>query len=303
MISCCILLQAKDPLPKGMLSKVYPDGVLFVTYSLLVQKAQMGSEGRLAAACRSLKKKMKPPPKPAAGGRAAAGPSGLAGAGAVAGPSVLGGTGVVAGLPGVSRPSSGGESDEGEVQDRKKQTAAEKRAQEEMEALAVVAPDDAAEYAAKQLLRQQQPPGSRLWQIVDWLLGNEVGECMIILDECHRAKNLVSKAGSSTKTGLAIHALQNALPNARVLYSSATGASEPLNMAYMTRLLPPGFKDTFDMVGTLQVRGAGGALGRTAVWDKKLRLQRVGWGCVGHRGLTNSIGIHKRSLGCNLRKE
>lgn len=34
---------------------------------------------------------------------------------------------------------------------------------------------------------------------------------------------------------MAIEALQLALPNARVLYSSATGASEPMNMAYMVR--------------------------------------------------------------------
>ena len=30
--------------------------------------------------------------------------------------------------------------------------------------------------------------------------------------------------------------LQQKLPNARVVYSSATGATEPKNMAYMTRL-------------------------------------------------------------------
>lgn len=30
--------------------------------------------------------------------------------------------------------------------------------------------------------------------------------------------------------------LQNKLPNARVVYASATGASEPRNMAYMVRL-------------------------------------------------------------------
>ena len=42
-----------------------------------------------------------------------------------------------------------------------------------------------------------------------------------------------------------------------MLYSSATGASEPLNLAYMTRLLPPGFKDPFDMVAALNKAGLG----------------------------------------------
>jgi hypothetical protein len=63
----------------------------------------------------------------------------------------------------------------------------------------------------------------RLWQIVEWLAGAEGGEVLIVFDECHRAKNLVPSAspgGSfgetrSTKTGLAVLALQNALPNAR----------------------------------------------------------------------------------------
>lgn len=42
-----------------------------------------------------------------------------------------------------------------------------------------------------------------------------------------------------------------------VLYSSATGASEAQNMAYMARLLPVGFKDSFDMIKTLKNAGLG----------------------------------------------
>lgn len=34
--------------------------------------------------------------------------------------------------------------------------------------------------------------GSRLGQIVEWLEGHDDGNCFIILDECHKAKNLVS---------------------------------------------------------------------------------------------------------------
>ena len=45
--------------------------------------------------------------------------------------------------------------------------------------------------------------------------------------------------------------LQALLPNARVLYSSATGASEPANLAYMTRLGCWGFQDFKDMIRTL----------------------------------------------------
>ncbi|KAF0287778.1 Protein strawberry notch 1 [Amphibalanus amphitrite] len=59
----------------------------------------------------------------------------------------------------------------------------------------------------------------------------------IVFDECHRAKNLCPVGSSKpTKTGLTVLELQKQLPKARVVYASATGASEPKNMAYMVRL-------------------------------------------------------------------
>ena len=46
----------------------------------------------------------------------------------------------------------------------------------------------------------------------------------IILDECHKAKNLVPSGSSKpTKTGKTVLELQSALPKARVVYCSATG--------------------------------------------------------------------------------
>lgn len=59
------------------------------------------------------------------------------------------------------------------------------------------------------------PLPCRLWQIVEWLAEADDGDVLIVLDECHRAKNLVATEGRSTKTGIAVLALQNALPNAR----------------------------------------------------------------------------------------
>ncbi|TKR67640.1 hypothetical protein L596_023760 [Steinernema carpocapsae] len=76
---------------------------------------------------------------------------------------------------------------------------------------------------------------SRLKQLVQWCGPDFDG--VIVFDECHRAKNLCPTAGSKpTKTGRMVLELQKELPNARVVYASATGASEPRNMAYMTRL-------------------------------------------------------------------
>uniref|UniRef100_A0A803YID0 Protein strawberry notch homolog 2 n=1 Tax=Meleagris gallopavo TaxID=9103 RepID=A0A803YID0_MELGA len=70
---------------------------------------------------------------------------------------------------------------------------------------------------------------TRLKQILDWCRENFDG--VIVFDECHKAKN-----ASSTKMGKAVLDLQNKLPQARVVYASATGASEPKNMIYMSRL-------------------------------------------------------------------
>eukprot|EP01044_Picomonas_judraskeda_P009193 COSAG03_NODE_1103_length_4811_cov_1.804542_1_plen_936_part_00 len=102
---------------------------------------------------------------------------------------------------------------------------------------------------------------SRLQQIVSWL-GDDFDGC-IIFDECHKSKNLIPTAGTvASQTGLAVVELQDRLPRARVLYCSATGASEPRNMGYMVRLglwgkgtsYPDGFKD---FLTALERRGVG----------------------------------------------
>jgi P-loop containing NTP hydrolase pore-1/C-terminal domain on Strawberry notch homologue len=75
----------------------------------------------------------------------------------------------------------------------------------------------------------------RLDQIQKWL--GEDG--IIILDESHKAKNaLASGRGEPTQTGQAVIDLQDAErnPDYRIVYSSATGATDVRNMAYMTRL-------------------------------------------------------------------
>uniref|UniRef100_A0A8C7AFR7 Protein strawberry notch homolog 2 n=1 Tax=Neovison vison TaxID=452646 RepID=A0A8C7AFR7_NEOVI len=70
---------------------------------------------------------------------------------------------------------------------------------------------------------------TRIRQILEWC--GEAFDGVIVFDECHKAKN-----ASSTKMGKAVLDLQNKLPQARVVYASATGASEPRNMIYMSRL-------------------------------------------------------------------
>ena len=75
---------------------------------------------------------------------------------------------------------------------------------------------------------------SRLKQIVDWLGDDGV----IVFDEAHKAKNMYSgERGAPSQTGIAVWELQEKyLPKARVVYSSATGATTPSDIGYATRL-------------------------------------------------------------------
>jgi len=74
--------------------------------------------------------------------------------------------------------------------------------------------------------------GKRLDQLIKWL-GND---CVIVMDECHKGKNFINQMGEPTQTSAAMIKLQEELKGARVVYSSATGATEVRNMAYMVRL-------------------------------------------------------------------
>mgnify|MGYP003386169523 CR=1 FL=1 len=91
-------------------------------------------------------------------------------------------------------------------------------------------------FATYSALVRSSSGGSRLDQLIKWCGGKSFDGC-ILFDECHKAKNLVlGKGPSGTLTGQAVVDLQKALPLARVVYCSATGVTEPRNLAYMTRL-------------------------------------------------------------------
>jgi hypothetical protein len=105
-------------------------------------------------------------------------------------------------------------------------------------------------------------------------LGGESFDGVIIFDEAHKAKNLVPCGSAKpTKTGLAVLELQEKLPNARIVYASATGASEPKNMAYMVRLglwgVGTPFTDFNDFIQSIEKRGVGAM--EIVAMDMKLR--------------------------------
>lgn len=88
-------------------------------------------------------------------------------------------------------------------------------------------------------LRSGRADASRLDQILAW--AREDFDGVIVFDEAHAMANAAGGEGSRGKVkgseqGVAGVRLQNLLPRARVLYASATGASDVNNLAYATRL-------------------------------------------------------------------
>jgi len=88
-------------------------------------------------------------------------------------------------------------------------------------------------------LRSGRGDSTRLRQILDWAGAGFEG--VIAFDEAHAMANAAGGEGSRGKAkaseqGVAGLRLQNLLPRARVLYASATGASDVNNLAYATRL-------------------------------------------------------------------
>jgi hypothetical protein len=80
---------------------------------------------------------------------------------------------------------------------------------------------------------------SRLQQILNWVGADFDG--VIAFDEAHAMGNAIAEKGSrgikrASQQGIAGLRLQNALPNARVLYVSATGATQVSHLAYASRL-------------------------------------------------------------------
>ena len=78
---------------------------------------------------------------------------------------------------------------------------------------------------------------SRVRQIVEWLGSGFDG--VIVFDESHAMQNAAGgkgERGAASQQGRAGLRLQHALPNARVVYVSATGATTVHNLAYAQRL-------------------------------------------------------------------
>ena len=88
-------------------------------------------------------------------------------------------------------------------------------------------------------LRSGRNDATRLDQILTWAGADFEG--VIVFDEAHAMANAAGGEGlrgkvKGSEQGIAGVRLQNLLPRARVVYASATGASDVNNLAYATRL-------------------------------------------------------------------
>ncbi|HEX5184996.1 MAG TPA: strawberry notch family protein [Allosphingosinicella sp.] len=88
-------------------------------------------------------------------------------------------------------------------------------------------------------LRSGRADATRLRQIIDW--AGEIFDGVVAFDEAHAMANAAGGEGSrgrvkGSEQGIAGLRLQNLLPRARILYASATGASDVNNLAYASRL-------------------------------------------------------------------
>jgi len=111
-------------------------------------------------------------------------------------------------------------------------------------------------------LRSGREDTTRLRQILDW--AGEAFDGVIAFDEAHALANAAGGEGARGKVkgseqGIAGIRLQNLLSRARVLYVSATGASDVANLTYATRLGLWGpstaFADRDAFVGAIRTGG------------------------------------------------
>lgn len=114
----------------------------------------------------------------------------------------------------------------------------------------------------------------RLDQLKKWA-GEEP---VIIFDEAHKAKNSTEEKGNrgrqkASDSGLATVGLQAQIPKAKVVYSSATGATDVRNLGYASRLGLWGVGSSFDTFDDFRGAISSGGVGAMEVVARDMKAQ------------------------------
>ncbi|WP_420607396.1 strawberry notch-like NTP hydrolase domain-containing protein [Novosphingopyxis sp.] len=125
-------------------------------------------------------------------------------------------------------------------------------------------------------LRSGRMEDTRLGQILAW--AGEGFEGVIAFDESHAMANALGSNGTRGKVkgseqGLAGLLLQNHLPRARVLYASATGASDIANLGYAARLGLWGSETAFATYETFMADIRAGGIAAMELVARDLKAQ------------------------------
>ena len=147
----------------------------------------------------------------------------------------------------------------------------------------------------------------RLAQVVAWLAGSGEEtefEGVIIYDESHNASAALDTSGArgirkASQRALAVVELQDRLPNARVVYASATGATEVSNLAYAARLGLWGRGTPFPTVEAFVEKVSAGGIAAMELVAKDLKsmglylARSVSYDGVDYRTLVHDLAPHQ----------
>ena len=147
----------------------------------------------------------------------------------------------------------------------------------------------------------------RLAQVVTWLAGGgeEAGfEGVIVFDESHNMASALDRQGGrgiqkASQRALAGVELQDRLPNARIVYASATGATEVANLAYAARLGLWGRGTPFPTVEAFVEKVSAGGIAAMELVAKDLKsmglylARSVSYDGVDYRTLVHDLEPHQ----------
>ncbi|MAP63123.1 MAG: hypothetical protein CMH34_05145, partial [Microbacterium sp.] len=147
----------------------------------------------------------------------------------------------------------------------------------------------------------------RLEQVVSWLAGSGEEadfEGVIVYDESHNASAALDTSGArgirkASQRALAVVDLQDRLPNARVVYASATGATEVANLAYAARLGLWGRGTPFPTVEAFVEKVSAGGIAAMELVAKDLKAmglylaRSVSYDGVDYRTLVHDLEPHQ----------